>query len=157
MTNAFGGMYITGGTLDAAPAVAAAALAPATNGWAAIAAGNHGDLSVVPTVATGKLTLKPGVYKVHFDASVEFTDTSTTSEAGVTNEVTFQFRKDGAAITGAKAIIDCADFEGVRNVSLDEIIEVAASDTGAIQVFISAGLTVDMIVREGHFNAVRLN
>jgi hypothetical protein len=156
MSLAYGGLQIAGGSTPITTAVAAAKV---TAGWAAIAAAGHGDLSIVPSAANSRLTLKPGVYLVTFSGSAEQTGTSGISEVGVVYETTFQLYKDQAAIAGMKAVIDSdPDEESIKQVHIQGIVEVAAGAAGQLEVYISSSVaSLDVIVREGQFNAVKLD
>ena len=152
----YDGLYVTGSTTEVTPNTTAAKF---TTGWAAMAAADHGDLSIVASTTNSRLTCVPGVYLVTFTASVDQTDTSTTSEAGVEQNITFQLYKDQVAVAGTKCVLQTADMTGTQQAVIQSLIEVAAGANGQIEVFMSSDVAagVDMIVREAQFTAIRLH
>lgn len=154
----FGGLYITAGATALAPTSTAAKVNPATD-WTAMAATAHGDLSVVPSAANGRLTLKPGIYEVNFQASVNQTDTSGTSEAGQRNELVFQVYLDQVAVAGTKSVISGRDVENTQTVSITSIIEVAAGAVGQCEIYCLTRdvASMDATILEARFTAKRLD
>lgn len=77
MTSEFGGMQVADGSANVRVLSTGTELSAAAGlAWALIAAATHGAASVVPNITTGRTLLKPGVYKVDVDLSVENNDTS---------------------------------------------------------------------------------
>ena len=151
------GLKISGSTTaQSAPATAAAY----TTGWAALGLSQHGELSGVASAANSRLTLKPGLYRCEFSASVE-ADTG----AGPTGEqAEFTIRRGGSAIADDKP--GRADFQGidrpvdVQAVALVEITPAhVTASTNYVQVYIAADTSpaIDTMVRDALFVAYRLD
>jgi len=142
-----GGVYIAANT-TAEIITATAALFPIT--WTAL--GNrHGDASITETGATGKLTCPPGRYFVSFTASVDVDD-STTS-------ISFQLYKDASAVTGMKCTNYSVASGRPASVSFQGFVDVASSDTGALQVYVvHNGLgTATITITEAQFVALAVD
>jgi hypothetical protein len=159
----FGGLYVAANSsLEVNAAPTTGTVLTSTNcAFTAIAAGSHGDLSVVATTTSGKLTCKPGVYLVTLELTIEGEWTSTTSgdALGVISAV---IKQAGTAVTGAKSKVQ-AITEGLpMNVSVTAILEVTQAQADAGTNYFEAALIGgdasgnDVIVSEGRFHAIRL-
>ena len=129
-----GGLYVTGNsTAFIAPYTAT----KYTTGWAAF--GNqHGNLTVEESATNSRLTLKPGKYLVTFSASVETDVVSGTSGDSV-GIVTFAVYKDQAAVTGLAQKVDAQAADRPASVAICGLVEVEATDSGQVEVFVSSG------------------
>jgi hypothetical protein len=130
----FGGLYVTGNTTAF---LAPNAGAKYTTGWTAFGH-SGGDLTVKEDAANSKLTLRPGVYRVSFSASIETEDISGTSGdyAGI---LTFTIRKDGVAVAGLKAQVNQDAADKPANVAITGLLRVLTTDTGDITVYVASG------------------
>lgn len=122
----------------------------------------HGELSVVPTAASGKLTCVPGIYEVVAELSIEGEYTSATSGDAV-GIIAAQFYVGGSAVTGAKSKVSLEAEGQIECLKLTWIVEITKAQVDAgtnyIQLYLSSGDSSgnDVIVREGRFYAKRLD
>lgn len=82
MANAFGGLYVTGGSTGQALSTTAARMTGFTTAYVGTST-REGDQSVVPVAASDWVTLKPGTYLVNFDCS----GTNSTANVGITADL----------------------------------------------------------------------
>lgn len=175
MFGEFGGLQIAGGTT--AVQVPTGGLAW-TQDWAAIAAGKHGNLAVVETAATGKLTLKPGTYLVRANLSIEseeessastqsnsyssVSSVSSKSSSSPLNNVdalVAQIFRGGSPLAGTKGAVSALFHDRPAVLQCAGIVEITDTHVSAgenyVQVYLFGNEYVT--VREAQFFAVKLN
>lgn len=163
MHGEYGGMYITGGTVNFNALLAGAELG-STVGWTANGASQHGSGAVSGSTSTGRLTLAPGVYKIDAVLTLEGNHSSGFSGdfAGV---IVASLYKGGTLVAGSK--VKCQTItEGLpMNAKISCIVEVtqasadAATPTNYVSLYL-AGQDAsgnDVVVTEANFTAVRLS
>lgn len=150
-----GELYLSGNTT---PVVAAHAAAIYKTGYAARGA-QKGDGNITEDATAGTLTCLQGRYLVNVDLTVETEDLASTSGADDAGIITFEVRKDGAAVGGLKGKVDFQDSDRPGVVSVSGLVDVGASDSGVLAVYVSSGDADgnDIRVTEGSFNAVKLS
>jgi len=139
MRQSYGALVINNNTT---PSRAPNAAAVHTQGWAAHGVSQHGDQSVPPTPATGKLTLVPGVYQIVVSLAIETEDISGTSGDGV-GLVSAQLYKGGSAVGGTKRTVSMLAVDRPQSIHIEDIVEIteaqAEAGTNYVQLFLSSG------------------
>lgn len=158
MRQSYGALVINANTT---PSRAPNAAAVHTQGWAAHGVSQHGDQSVTPATATGKLTLVPGVYRVTASLAIETEDISGTSGDAI-GLVSAQLYKGGSAIGGTKRTVSMLAHDRPQVVQIEDIVEIteaqAEAATNYVQVYLSSGDASgnDVTVSNAIFAAYRL-
>lgn len=159
MQVAYGGLQIAANTT---PSLAPATAAKHTQGWAAIAAAQHGAQEIAASVANSRLTLVPGVYLVVWQASLETEDISGTSGDGI-GDVTLQIARGGTVVAGTRARMNHQNVDRLQSATALGLIEItqaqADASTNYVEPFIQSGDASgnDVTVREGQFFALKLS
>lgn len=161
MHGEYGGMYITGGTVNFNALLAGAELG-STVGWTAntLAAKQHGSAGVVADPTTGRLTLIPGVYKIDATLTIEGNHSSGFSGdfAGV---VVASLYRAGVLVPGTKAKIQTITEGLPMNAKVSCLVEITQAQQDAGTNYVSLYLAGqdasgnDVVITEGNFTAVR--
>lgn len=159
MSTPFGGLSIDANTTAS---IAGGTAAKHTQGWAAHGVSAGGALDVVPSAANSRLTLRPGVYRVVGQMSVESEDISGTSgdDAG---RVELKLYKGGSAVAGAAGEVYFEDSDRPQTVHIEDIVRVtpAQADAGTNYVELWWDATDasgnDVTVKNGRLLAYRLD
>ncbi len=157
MHGEYGGLYTTGGTANFTAANAGSEYVhPTDNG-----ASEHGNLAVVGSTSTGRLTLQPGVYLVSLNMTVEGNHSSGFSGdfAGV---ITAAIHRAGTLVAGTKSKCQTITEGLPMNLNVTAVIEIsqALADAGTnyISPYLYGGDANgnDVVVTESRFTAVRI-
>lgn len=160
---AYGGLQIAAG-VTAFVATNAGVKLTSTNvpTLAVIAASQFGDRSIVAAPATGRLTLKPGIYEITGRLSLEGEFTSGTP-ADAIGVITAQVYQAGVAVAGTRGQAHTQAEGQVASIGFGGIVEVTEAQlragTNYVEAFLLSGDANgnDVIVREGQFYAIRLD
>lgn len=148
MANAFGGLYVTGGSTAQALATSPAKM----TGFAAAYTGSSardGDQSIVPVLASDHVTLKPGVYLVNFHCAANV--------ASLNVEVTYDLRAGANVVaTVPRARVEASDAAAVTNASFSGIFTVATEANYSIYVASESG-TPNLTPVDANLSFVRLD
>lgn len=163
MESPFGGLQIAGGSANFNAANAGTELGSGVS-WAAITPATHGDASVSASTSTGRLTLKPGLYLVLLDLTVEGNHSSGQSGdfAGV---ITAQLASGGSLVAGTKSKTQTITEGLPMNLHVSAFVEItqASADASTPTNYVSAYLLGgdasgnDVVISEGRLSAIRLN
>jgi len=156
----FGGFKIAAQSTTLIAPLAGVKLTSTNCGLAVIAASAHGDLTVVPTLTTGRLTVEPGVYDVRLELSLEGDQVSGTSGDAIGN-ITSQIYVAGAAVAGTKAVLNSVAADQLKQLNSSCLVEVTADQKAAgtnyIEAYVFGGDASgnDITIREGRFLAIK--
>jgi len=159
MNTPFGGLQVAANTTAF---TVPAAGAKYTTGWAAIAAGQHGDNSVQESAVNSRLVLEPGVYFVQANFTLEGEFVSGTSGDAV-GTITGQIFRGGVAVAGTRGKVGLEAEGEVDQLIFGGIVEITEAQktagTNYVEAFLSSGDASgnDVIVSEAQFNALRLH
>lgn len=158
----FGGLYsVANTTIFYAPAAGAAY----TTGWTVDPVSRHGEASIVPTAASGKLTMAAGVYELVFEGSIYGPAASggELTSGDTTGEIAAKFYVADAAVTGAVSKGEDVTDGVITFLSLSKVVEIteaqveAATNYAQVYLFGSDSQGNDLIVTDARFYAKRLN
>lgn len=152
--SAYGGIHLAGNTTTTAVTVAPAKLNP-SEAWAAIAASQQGNQSIVASAANAKLTLLQGFYKVSLSLTLQY---------GATSVVQTQVYRGGSAIAGMKAS-GSAESSGTNGAAktlvVEGIVEITEAQvtagTNYIEPYVNSDTNATCLFSEGQFLAVKLD
>ena len=160
---AFGGLEIRANTAAGIvpAAVAKVTAAVAGSAWTANAVTAHGNLGVVPDVTNSRLTLKPGIYEIVFNACIEGATVGGTS-GDATGNINFRLYQGGVAsgILCPSQITDASTKTQVTMMGLVEVTQAQAdAGTNYVEVYANADDASgnDIIVREAQFYAKHID
>ncbi len=160
MTGEYGGLYITGSTTHFTAANAGSALG-STVGWTALGASQHGNLAVVGSTSTGRLTLQPGVYQVNLNLTVEG-DYGSGQSGDFSGVITAALWVAGALVAGTKSKCQTITEGLPMQLNVSAIIEITQAQADAATNYVAGYLYGgdasgnDVVVSEGRFTAIRL-
>lgn len=158
----FGGLYhVANSTIFYAPAAGAAY----TTNWVVDPISKHGEASIVPTAASGKLTMKPGIYELVYEASIYGPAASggELTSGDTTGEIAAKFYIADAAVTGAVAKGEDVTDGVITFLSLSKVVEIteaqltAGTNYAQVYLFGSDSQGNDLIVTDSRFYAKRLS
>ena len=162
MNNHVAGLYID----DSSTIQSALAAGSLVTGWTAHEDLLHGDASIDANTTDSRLDLKPGIYLVFFEATVEAPGTSGSATSGdAQGEIVFQLYQGGTALDGAKSSIDDATVGSPEHVAITFPVEIteaqyeASTPTNYVDVR-AAGVDSsgnDVLISQARLYAVRLS
>lgn len=159
MTIPYGGLTVAANTTAS---IAGGVAAKYTEGWASHSVSRRGALDVTPDADNSRLTLKPGIYLVVGNLSIEFEDISGTSgdDAG---RAELKIYAAGAAVGGAVGEFDMQDSDRPQTVTVIDHVEITAAQEAAGTNYVELYLDAtdasgnDVTVKSGKLLAYRLN
>jgi hypothetical protein len=165
--NSFGGMYITGGSVNVNALAAGTELGAQTPGWTDIATAvcpNNGHGGVTPAASTGRLSLTPGKWLVLADLTVEGNYSSGQSGDAL-GVIIAALHKGGTLITGSKTKFQTITEGLPMHAHISQLVEIAQSTqdastpTNYVSVYLY-GVDAsgnDVVVTEARLIAIRLD
>lgn len=160
---AYGGFTIADGVTSVAIQAAGTKLTSSNvPTLAASTVSKKGDTSVVETISTGRIKLKPGVYKVDARLCLEGDQVSGTSGDAIGN-ITGQVWLAGAAVAGTKGIINSQAADQPATLSFGGLVEVTKAQQDAGTNYVEIYLTAtdasgnDVTIRQGQVTVQRLD